>query len=134
MYEEFKQKATVPDQSYLDIFDNHLANDLDTPAAVATMWDMLKDDSLTDETKCGTLIAMDEVLDIGLSDPLNEGVRSLGVLNVDEIPADVQDLVDLREIARVSQNWIEADTLRDQITLKGYSVEDTTHGPKITKV
>lgn len=133
MYEEFKQKASAPDQGYLDVFDNHMANDLDTPAAVATIWDMLKDDTLSNETKCGTLMAMDEVLDIGLSEPVAEGVRALGVVSADEIPADVQELVDQREIARIAQNWLDADTLRDQLKLKGYIVEDTSHGPKLTK-
>ena len=94
---------------------------------------MLKDDKLSKETKCGTLIAMDEVLDIGLSDPIDEGVRSLGVLDTSEIPAEVQELVDKREVARAAQNWVEADTLRDEIKLKGYDLEDTPHGPKITK-
>jgi cysteinyl-tRNA synthetase len=133
MYEEFKQKSSVPDAGYLETFDNHLANDFDTPAAIATMWDMLKDDNLSNETKCGTLMAMDEVLDIGLTDPLDEGVRSLGVLEAEEIPAEVKELVDQREVARIAQNWLEADNLRDQIKLKGYRVEDSQHGPKITK-
>lgn len=133
MYEEFKQKATVPDQGYLDVFDNHLANDLDTPAAIATLWDMLKDSSLTNEVKCGTLIAMDEVLDIGLSDNISDGMRSLGVIALDDVPADIQTLVDQREIARIARNWLEADRLRDELTFKGYSIEDTAHGPKLTK-
>lgn len=134
MYEEFKQKSAVPSQDYLDVFDNHLANDLDTPAAIATMWDMLKDDSLSPQTKCGTLMSMDEVLDIGLSDPVDEGVRSLGVLSADEIPHEVQTLVDQREVARIAHNWLEADNLREQIKLLGYSVEDSSHGPKVTKI
>lgn len=133
MYEDFKKKASSPDQGYLDVFNNHLANDLDTPAAIATMWDMLKDSTLSNEKKCGTLIAMDEILDIGLSDPLDEGVRALGVVDVSEIPQEVQELVDRREVARIAQNWLEADTLRDQIKLKGYLVEDTSHGAKLTK-
>ena len=133
MFEEFKQKSAIPDQNYLEVFDSHLANDLDTPAAVATMWDMIKDDSISPETKCGTLMSMDEVLDIGLSDPLDEGVRSLGVLDAGDIPTDVQELVDAREVARTAQNWLEADNLRDQIKLKGYAVEDTNVGPKVTK-
>lgn len=133
MFEEFKKKATIPDQDYLEQFDTHLANDLDTPAAIAVMWDMLKDDTLSKETKCGTLMAMDEVLDIGLSDPIDQGVRSLGVLTAEEIPEEIQLLVDEREVARIAQNWLEADTLRDQIKVKGYSVEDTALGPKITK-
>jgi cysteinyl-tRNA synthetase len=133
MYEEFKQKSTVPDTDYLELFDNHLANDFDTPAAIATLWDMLKDSRLSNETKCGTLMAMDEVLDIGLTDPLAEGVRSLGVLSTDEIPPEIKQLVDQREVARIAQNWLEADNLRDQIKLRGYQVEDSAVGPKITK-
>ena len=34
----------------------------------------------------------------------------------------------------LARNWEEADTLRDAIKLKGYELEDTTHGPKVTKV
>lgn len=133
VYEEFKQKTAAPSAKYLEKFDVHLANDLDTAGAIAVLWDMLKDDSLDDKTKCGTLMAMDEVLDIGLSDNLGDGQRSLGVVSKSDIPEDVQQLVDRREAARVARNWLEADTLRDQIKLKGYVVEDTAHGPKLTK-
>ncbi len=133
MYEEFKQRASVPDHTYLDRFDTHLANDLDTPAAIATLWDMLKDTSLSNETKCGTLMAMDEVLDIGLSDNVADGMRSLGVVAADELPIEVQELVGRREAARIARNWLEADTLRDAIKLKGYLVEDSALGPKLTK-
>lgn len=133
MFEEYKQKTAIPSREYLEIFDNHLANDLDTPAAIATMWDMIKDDSLSNETKCGTLMSMDEVLDIGLSDPLTDGVKSLGVLDASEIPNDVQELVDKREVARIAKNWVEADILRDQIKIKGYVVADSQLGPKITR-
>ncbi len=133
MYEDFKQEASAPDSSYLDKFDTLLADDLDTPGAIATMWDMIKDPNLDDKTKCGTLFSMDEVLDIGLSENLHEGVRSLGVVATDELPNDIQELIDQREAARVAQNWLEADKFRDALKLKGYSLEDTPHGPKVTK-
>jgi len=94
---------------------------------------MLKDDKLDNKTKCGTLMSMDEILDIGLSDNLLEGVQSLGVVSVDDLPTAVQDLIDQREVARIARNWIEADTLRDAIKLKGYTLEDTNYGPKVTK-
>jgi cysteinyl-tRNA synthetase len=79
-------------------------------------------------------MAMDEVLDIGLSDNLSDGVRSLGVIGIDETPADVQELVDRREAARIARNWAEADTLRQAVSLKGYNIEDTPLGPKLSKV
>lgn len=133
MYEDYKQKSSSPSQKYLDLFDERLADDLDTPGAIAVMWDMIKDDKLDNKIKAGTLMAMDDVLDIGLSENVMEGVRSLGVVAVDDLPDEIKDLIDKREIARMSQNWVEADTLRDAIKLKGYTLEDTAHGPKVTK-
>jgi cysteinyl-tRNA synthetase len=133
MYEDFKQKASVPDAAYLDIFDEKLANDFDTPSAIAIMWDMLKDNKLSNKTKCGTLMAMDEILDIGLSDNVNEGVRALGVIGVDELSKKIQELIDSREAARIARNWEEADILRETLKIKGYEIEDTANGPKVTK-
>jgi cysteinyl-tRNA synthetase len=134
VYEDFKQKTAAPDKSYLDKFDDCIANDLDTAGAIAVLWDMLKDNSLDDKTKCGTIMAMDDVLDIGLSDDIYEGVRSLGVLGTEDLPEAIQELINKREAARIAQNWIEADTLRDALKLKGYQLEDSAHGPKVTKV
>lgn len=134
VYEDFKQKTSAPDTMYLDRFDTCLADDFDTPGAIAVMWDMLKDSKLDNKTKCGTLMSMDEVLDIGLSDNLQEGVKSLGVIAMDDLPEEVQGLIDEREVARIARNWDVADILREKIKLKGYELEDTAHGPKVTKV
>ena len=133
MYEDFKQKSAIPDKAYMERFETHLADDLDTPGAIAVLWEMIKDTKLDAKVKCGTLIAMDEVLDIGLSDDPTDGIRSLGVVATDELPEELQELVDRREVARIARNWIEADTLRDAVLLKGYVIEDTPQGPKLTK-
>jgi len=133
VYEEFKQETATPDEAYLEKFDTTLANDLDTPGAIAIMWDMLKDENLDNKVKCGTLMAMDEVLEIGLSDDLYEGVKSLGVVSSEDLPEEVQVLIDEREAARIARNWDRADALRDEIKLKGFVLEDTAHGPKVTK-
>ncbi|MCA9354843.1 MAG: cysteine--tRNA ligase [Candidatus Kaiserbacteria bacterium] len=134
VYEEFKQKTATPDQTYLDRFDTCLANDLDTPGAIATLWDMVNDKKLDAKVKCGTLMSMDEVLDIGLSDDLYDGQRSLGVVAHDDLPEKIQALIDEREAARIARNWEMADALRDKLKLEGYELEDTPLGPKVTKV
>jgi cysteinyl-tRNA synthetase len=133
MYEEFKQRSTIPDSTYMERFNACLANDLDTPGAIAVMWEMIKDSTLEEKTKCGTLMAMDEVLDIGLSEDPSEGKRLLGVIGQQELPHEIQELIDKREAARIAHNWAEADFLRDAIARKGYTLEDTPQGPKITK-
>ncbi len=134
MYEEYKQTSGRPDQAYLERFDAALANDFDTPAAIAILWEVVKDDTLDTKTKCGTLYAMDSVLDIGLSDDVDTGVRSLGVISQSDIPVEIQDLIDARETARLARTWDEADRLRQAITDRGYAVEDTPHGPRISKI
>lgn len=133
VYEEYKQKAGKPSLEYLDRFNEHITNDLDTPGAITVLWEVVKNEQLNNKEKCATLREMDKVLDIGLSDDLEEGSRTLGIVSPEDIPTEVQELVDKREVARVARNWLEADTLRDAISLKGYNVEDTPHGPKITK-
>ena len=133
VYEEFKQKTATPSADYLEKFDMCLANDFDTPGAIAVLWDMLKDDTLDNKVKCGTLMSMDEVLDIGLSDDIYDGVRSLGVVALTDLPEKVQHLIDEREVARIAQNWDRADNIRDAVKLQGYILEDTPLGPKITK-
>ena len=133
VYEDYKQIAGKPSVDYIKGFKAFLANDLDTPSAIALIWQLVKDDKLDNKTKCATLRIMDSVLDIGLSDDLEEGAKILGVVSQAEIPAEVQELINKREAARIARNWLEADTLREAISLKGYVVEDTAYGPRVTK-
>lgn len=133
MYEEYKQVASKPSVDYIKGFKALLANDLDTPSAIALIWQLVKDDSLDNKTKCATLLIMDSVLDIGLSEDLEEGSKVLGIVSQAEVPAEIKELISRREAARIARNWLEADTLREAIALKGYIVEDTAYGPRITK-
>ncbi len=133
MYEELKQRSTIPHKEYLEQFNAKLAKDLDTPGAIAVLWEMVKDQSLDDKTKCGTLMAMDEILDIGLSEDPNDGARLLGVVGHTDVPEEIQELLDKREAARLARNWAEADFLRDAILKKGFVIEDTPQGPKLIK-
>jgi cysteinyl-tRNA synthetase len=133
MFEDFKQKAATPNAAYLDRFDERIADDMDTPGAIAVMWEMIKDKDVPDRTKAGTLLAMDEVLDIGLSEDKVSGLRMLGVIASADIPEDIQALIDARETARMARDWPMADAIRQQIADKGYTLEDSEHGPKVTK-
>jgi cysteinyl-tRNA synthetase len=133
VYEDYKQAKGTLNEAYLARFKAHLANDLDTPAAIALLWEITKDNSLSVGDKCATIRVMDTVLEIGLSDPLEDGVKTLGVLTSEDVPTEIHELVAKREAARIARNWLEADTLREAINLKGYSVEDGPHGPKISK-
>lgn len=60
----------------------------------------------------------------------------LGLLynkNDDEIPAEVNDLIEQRKAARKAKDFALADELRDKITAMGYIVEETRQGTVVKK-
>ena len=133
IFEESKNISGTVNESYRARFHEAINDDLDTPKAIALMWEIVKDSSLTNPDKVATLKVIDSVLDIGLSDDANDIVRELGIVAREEVPEDIQELLDKREIARVTHNWTEADLLRQAINLKGYTIEDSPQGQKISK-
>lgn len=133
IFEDYENKAGTVDARYLKRFYERVNDDLDTPGAIALCWEVVRDDTLAPDTKVATLQRFDEVLGVGLSDPMSDVVRELGVVSPDEIPEEVKALLDEREAARVARNWEEADRLREAINLKGYTVEDTSEGPRVSK-
>ena len=133
IFEESKNISGTVNESYRARFHEAINDDLDTPKAIALMWEIVKDPSLTNPDKVATLKVIDSVLDIGLSDDTSDIVRELGIVAREEVPEDIQELLDKREIARVTHNWTEADLLRQAINLKGYTIEDSPQGQKISK-
>lgn len=133
IFEEYGNNEGVVNSVYQERFLTALGDDLDTPKAIAIMWELIKDASVPNGDKVTTLRDIDAILGLGLSDNPADVIRELGILEVSDIPEDVQALVDSREAARMVQNWDEADRLREAINLKGYALEDTPQGPRISK-
>ena len=50
-----------------------------------------------------------------------------------EIDGETAALVAARDAARAQKNWSEADRLRDELTNRGWTVEDSAEGTKIRK-
>ncbi|MFM2339979.1 MAG: hypothetical protein RLZZ360_615 [Candidatus Parcubacteria bacterium] len=134
VYEDYKNKPTTPHPDYLQRFHEYLNHDLDTPQALALLFEITKDDRLTPGEKCATMQAVDVVLDIGLRQKQTDGLASIGVVSVSDIPATVQDLMTARDSARASKDWSESDRLRILINEAGYAVEDSSQGTKVSKL
>lgn len=98
-------------------------DDLDTPKALAVMWNLIKS-KYPDSAKKQSLLKMDKVLGLGLDKIKKEKLT---------IPAEVKELVSMREAARKNKNWKLADELRKKIEEKGFSMEDTAKGAVIKK-
>ena len=111
-------KSDLLDREFLTKFYAAIANDLDTPKALALVWENIKN------LNRATLAEADKILGLGLTE-----VRL--PLSV-EVPAEIQTLADEREAARKNKDFARSDTLRTQIESKGFIVKDTSAGPEIS--
>jgi cysteinyl-tRNA synthetase len=113
-YEE-SPKSEV-DEKYMKSFKEALFDDMNMPEVLAVVWDMLKSDTAED-AKVATLLKMDEVLGLGISDHVGF-----------EVPQNILDLARAREAYRKSGIWDKADMVRKDLKAKGYTVEDLPEG------
>jgi cysteinyl-tRNA synthetase len=105
-------------------FLDAINNDLNTPQALAILWEMVEDTSQPTSARAQSLLKFDLVLGLCLDDFVGKRL---------EIPEEVSELMRKRDEARQKKDWGESDRLREEIKNKGYSVEDTDKGQKITE-
>lgn len=93
-------------------FNLAVNDDLNTPKALAVLWSMLGS-SIPSGDKYDLAMSFDEVL--GLK--LNEA-------KVQEIPENIKELMEKRNLLRAEGKYEEADKIREEITEAGYQVSD----------
>ena len=115
--------AAEADPVFAEEFYQALANDLDTPRALARVWEFLKETHAPEVRKASLLLA-DSILGLGFTDPR----PSAKVLVV---PAAVSELLAQREAARLEKNFARSDELRTEIEALGFTLKDTPKGPTL---
>jgi cysteinyl-tRNA synthetase len=102
-----------------------LAEDFNTPAALAALFDWVREANSSDES------------------PGDQDLREmLGVLALDnlldpderEVPNAVRRLAEDREQARLGRDFTKADQIRDQVRELGWEVRDGPDGPELLPV
>ncbi|PIR86343.1 cysteine--tRNA ligase [Candidatus Kaiserbacteria bacterium CG10_big_fil_rev_8_21_14_0_10_43_70] len=121
-----------PDITWQKQFREKINDDVDTAGALAVLWDMTKDDTLEPGVFLATLLDFDKVFMIGLGD-MHESPKPES-LEVEDLPKEIQKLLENREKARKNKEWEKADALRSEIKSLGYEIVDTDNGVKITKI
>ncbi len=51
----------------------------------------------------------------------------------EEIPQEVQSMLDQRAEARKAKNWAESDRLRDAIAALGWAIKDSKEGQSVSR-
>jgi cysteinyl-tRNA synthetase len=114
--------AAVMDAEYARKFKSALNNDLNMPQALAVVQELLKSE-LDAGVKLATVYHFDQVLGLDLDK----------ISRSQELPPEIQALVEARHLARKEKNWALSDQLRDQIQSMGYTVQDGPQGMKVFK-
>ncbi len=126
-------------EEYNSLFANKINDDLNMPSALAQMWNMLKDDELSNEQKLFLLFDWDKVFGLGLKSKINPPAggqksrpkdgRPLG--EKVRIPEQIRELIEKREELRKEKKFKEADIVRKEIEEHGFTLEDTSGGTHI---
>jgi len=106
------------DATYHTEFLSELDDDLNTPAALAVVWDLVKSD-LESSRKAATLLAWDKILGLGLDKYIAKPIT---------IPENIKAIAQRRWEAKSRQAWDEADQLRLELENQGWKMEDSSNG------
>lgn len=104
-------------------FLEYINDDLDTPKAIAYMWDIVKDEKLSNLEIRHLLWNFDKVFGLDL-----DRVETF------EIPEEVKKLLEERENAREEKDFTKSDELRTEIEKLGFEVKDTAEGTTINPI
>lgn len=100
-----------------------LEDDLNTPKALAVVWELVKSD-ISSADKRATLMAFDEVLGLDIRHWKEETLV---------IPASIRALAEARWQARLAKNWPESDRLREVLAEQGWTMKDGAEGYILTR-
>ena len=117
------------DNKYMLQFQESLEDDFNLPQALATAWNLLQDNELSNAVKFATIIKFDQVLGLRLLDKVENPHSNSDI----QVSPELAELLKERLQARENKDWQKSDEIRDLIKQKfGYTVVDGENGQKLT--
>ncbi len=118
------------DDQFEQEFLEAIGNDLDTPKALALVWDYMKTDT-SPAQKLSALELANRLLGLGFEYADSTASQKTSI-TIENTPPEVQALLQAREEARKNKDFTKADELRNKILELGFEVKDTPQGPETT--
>ena len=114
------------DDGLLARFRERMDDDLDTPGAMAAVFEGIRSANRALDSGDGQGAAR-------LSAAIREAATAVGLplAGRDVAPPEILSLVERREAARKARDWAASDALRDEMGAAGWAVEDTPRGPRV---
>ena len=106
---------------YQNNFVKSLENDLNTSSAITVLYDVIKDTSLSNNSKIYLIGDFDKVLSLNLLDDKEKNID-------DELKKYIEKQIDLRKQAKENKNYELADNIRKELEQHGIYIKDTREG------
>ena len=108
-------------QIYNDKFCSALGSDLNTSLMLTIVYDVLKDENLTDSTKKKLVSSFDQVLSLDLMDEEKKNIDS-------SLEKMILSKIEERASAKKQKDFSKADKIRDDLLAQGIRLIDTREG------
>ena len=119
-----------PAPKVIEKFTTALDDNLNVSSAWGVVFDWVRDcnrklgdDSMAEETAAAELAAWERI----------DAVLGIGIEN-EEAPTELLELMKERTQAREAKDFARADAIRDELTAKGWTIEDTVQGPRLKRL
>lgn len=122
-----KQGKSV--RAYEQRFSRHMADDLDTPAGLAVLWEATKDQALDQQELLKFVKRADSVLGLNLLERARKLAKEQGA-----IPASIRKLADERFRLRKAKEFGKSDKIRLRLAKLGYEIKDLKTGFEIQRI
>lgn len=119
------ETSVAKENNYKEKFLEKINNDLGITEALAVLWTMLKDDSLTANQRLEMAYDFDRVFGLQLDQIEKES---------SDIPEEIKSLAEQRLQAKKEKNFALSDELRNKIKELGYEIKDSKEGYEIRKM
>lgn len=117
--EQRKDHGTL--SAWQEKFDAALSDDLNTPQALAVMFDLVKNEDLSVKEKRVLFDGFDQTLGLNISG------------KAEEIPPHITAKLEKYNEYRTNKQFMQSDALRKELEALGYEVRDTDHGSRLVK-
>ncbi|MCI5553066.1 MAG: cysteine--tRNA ligase [Tenericutes bacterium] len=117
-----KEEGTINEalfKEYQSKFKKALEDDLNTALAITVLYDVLKDNKMSDDTKLALVKDFDQVLSLNLiqKNNINEDLKQY-----------IEEKIEQRKQAKLEKNYELADQIRKELEQKGILIKDTREG------
>jgi len=114
---------------YTQSFNAALEDDLNTPRALAELWETVRDGAITPRAALAAAFDMDEALGLGLRSVLEAEARLSARQFEDEaFRREIEGIIALRAEAKKAKDFARADSLRQSLKERGVVLEDGPGG------